>query len=331
MNHFPQFLAAAVVSASLPLLASAPAAQADQLRFASVTSVSAKEGSTKFAELVKEKTNGALTVNVFMDNQLGDDRVATESTIFGDIDVALSSTSPLATLFPDLYLFDAPFLFLSPEQTYAQLDGEVGQAILASLESKGLKGLGFWENGFRNFTDNDVAVRLPADLKGMKVRTMENEVHLSAWRAFGANPTPMAFTELFTALQQGTVDAQENPLGIIDGNRFQEVQNHISMTQHVYTPYMFFMNLDRFNGLPEDQQKAVTEAAAEAMAFQRARSQALEAEILARFAQQGVTVTELSAEDKAVWQQTVAEAKIYDLVKSKMQNPELLEKVLAAE
>ncbi|MEI4474113.1 DctP family TRAP transporter solute-binding subunit [Frigidibacter sp. MR17.24] len=325
MKHFAKLAAAALIAATtLP-------AQAESLRFASVTSVSAKEASTKFAELVKEKTNGELTVNVFMDNQLGDDRVATESTIFGDIDIGLSSTSPLASLFPDLYLFDAPFLFLSPEETYAQLDGEVGQTILATLESKGLKGLGFWENGFRNFTDNDVVVKLPSDLAGMKVRTMENEVHLSAWRAFGANPTPMAFTELFTALQQGTVDAQENPLGIIDGNRFQEVQNHVSLTQHVYTPYMFFMNLDKFNGLSADEQKAITDSAAEAMAFQRERSQAIEKDILARFADHGVTVTELTADEKAVWQKAVNDAKIYDLVKSKMQHPELLDEVLAAE
>lgn len=325
MKHFAKLAAAAIIAAAtLP-------ANAETLRFASVTSVSAKEASTKFAELLKEKTNGDLTVNVFMDNQLGDDRVATESTIFGDIDIALSSTSPLANLFPDLFLFDAPFLFLSPEQTYEQLDGPVGQTILGTLESKGLKGLGFWENGFRNFTDNNVAVKRPADLAGMKVRTMENEVHLNAWRAFGANPTPMAFTELFTALQQGTVDAQENPLGIIDGNRFQEVQNHISMTQHVYTPYMFFMNLDKFNGMSAEQQAAITEAATEAMNWQRERSQELEQEILTRFAERGVTVVELAPEDKAVWQQVVADNNIYDLVKSKMQHPELLDQVLAAE
>ena len=96
------------------------------------------------------------------------------------------------------------------------------------MEKKGLKGLAFWENGFRNFTDNKVAAKRPEDVKGMKIRTMENEVHLAAWNAFGANPTPMAFTELFTALQQGTVDGQENPLGIIDGNKFQEVQKYVS-------------------------------------------------------------------------------------------------------
>ena len=147
-------------------------AVAETLRFSNVTSVSGKEAGVEFKRIVEEKTNGALEVKHFPDNQLGNDRVITESTIFGDIDIGVSSTSPLATLFPDLYAFDAPFLFLSPEDAYAKLDGETGQAILKTLEKKGLKGLAFWENGFRNFTNSKKAVAEPSDLDGMKIRTM---------------------------------------------------------------------------------------------------------------------------------------------------------------
>ncbi|WP_321337742.1 DctP family TRAP transporter solute-binding subunit [uncultured Cohaesibacter sp.] len=303
-------------------------AVAETLRFSNVTSVSGKEAGVEFKRIVEEKTNGALEVKHFPDNQLGNDRVITESTIFGDIDIGVSSTSPLATLFPDLYAFDAPFLFLSPKDAYAKLDGETGQAILKTLEKKGLKGLAFWENGFRNFTNSKKAVAEPSDLDGMKIRTMENDVHLAAWRALGANPTPMAFSELFTALQQGTVDGQENPLGIIDGNRFQEVQSNVSLTQHVYTPYLVFMNLDKFNSLSKEQQDIITAAAKETTTFQRKRSQELEKEILVRIKKDGVTVTELTPAQKAMWQKVIVDAKIYDLVKSKMDHPEYMDALL---
>ena len=303
-------------------------AVAETLRFSNVTSVSGKDAGVEFKRIVEEKTNGSLEVKHFPDNQLGNDRVITESTIFGDIDIGVSSTSPLATLFPDLYAFDAPFLFLSNEDAYAKLDGETGQAILKGLEKKGLKGLAFWENGFRNFTNSKKAVAEPADLAGMKIRTMENDVHLAAWRALGANPTPMAFSELFTALQQGTVDGQENPLGIIDGNRFQEVQSNVSLTQHVYTPYIVFMNLDKFNSLSKEEQDAILYAAKETTAFQRKRSQELEKEILVRIKKDGVTVTELTPDQKAMWQKVIVDAKIYDLVKSKMDHPEYMDALL---
>lgn len=319
-------LKVAVVTAAIALVPAV--SQAETLRMANVTSTSAKEAGVEFQRLLETATDGELEVNLFPDNQLGDDRVLTESTIFGDIDIGISSTSPLASLFPDLYLFDSPFLFLTSEQTYDALDGEVGQNILESLESKGLKGLAFWENGFRNFTVNGTDVVEPTDVEGLKVRTMENEVHLAAWRAFGANPTPMAFTELFTALQQGTVDAQENPLGIIDSNRFQEVQDHVTLTQHVYTPYIVFMNLERYNALDSDEQQALQDAMKEATAFQRERSQELETDILANFDEQGITVTTLTQEQKQPWQQAVIDAEIYELVKSKMNNPEYLDQLL---
>ncbi|MBY6206651.1 MULTISPECIES: DctP family TRAP transporter solute-binding subunit [Halomonas] len=312
------------------LLAMTPAtSQAETLRMSTVTSVSAKDASYELKRLVEERSGGDLEITIFPDNQLGDDRVVVESTIFGDIDIGLSSTSPMATLFPDLYLFDAPFLFLSKEGAYVELDGEVGDQLLASLESKGLKGLAFWENGFRNFTDSGKVVAVPADVEGMKVRTMENEVHLAAWRAYGANPTPMAFTELFTALQQGTVDAQENPLGIIDGNRLQEVQDHVSLTQHVYTPYLVFMNLSAYNALSQDQRDVLEAAIDEMTTYQRQRSEELEGEILAKFSEQGVTVTELSPEQKAMWRDAAVEADIYALVKDKMEHPEYLDQLLS--
>lgn len=297
------------------------------IKFANVTSQSAKEAGVKVKELVEKETEGTLILNHFPDNMLGDDRVAIEQCIFGEIDIASSSTSPLATMFPDFYLFDAPFLFLTPADAYTALDGQLGQQILKDMEKKGLKGLAFWENGFRNFTNSKVAAKLPTDIKNMKIRTMENEVHLAAWKAFGANPTPMAFQEVFTALQQGTIDGQENPLGIIDANKFYEVQKFFSMTQHVYTPYIFAMNLEKFNSLSERQQNALVKAFKEITPWQRNRSQELEKEILARIGTKGAVI-ELTPAEKKVWQDVVQNAKVYDIVKKKMATPSYLDMAL---
>lgn len=303
--------------------------QTVEITFSNVTSESAKLAGEKFKEIAEQESNGSLKINLFPDNQLGDDRVVIETTQFGDIDIGVSSTSPLATMYADFYLFDAPYLFLNTDEAYAGLDGAVGEKVLNGLENMGLKGLCFWENGFRNFTNNKVAVANPEDVKGMKVRTMENEIHLAAWKALGANPTPMAFTELFTALQQGTVDAEENPLGIIDANKFAEVQKYVSLTQHVYTPYVVVMNLDKYNSLSDNQKAALDKAVKESTAYQRQESQRLEQEILAGFEEKGVTVVELTDEQKAAWQKVITDAKIFDLVKEKMEHPEYVDEMLA--
>lgn len=299
-----------------------------KLIFANVTSTSAKDAGEKFKEIVEAESKGTITVDLFPDNQLGDDRVAIETTQFGDIDIAVSSTSPLATSYADFYLFDAPYLFLSNKEAYEALDGEVGQKILDGMNSIGLKGLAFWENGFRNFTNNDRPVRKPEDVKGLKIRTMENAIHIAAWKALGANPTPMAFTELFTALQQGTVDGQENPLGIIDANKFDEVQKYISMTQHVYTPYVVVMNLEKYNSLSDNQKAAIKKAIEESTKFQREMSQKYEKEILDKFNSKGVNVIKLTEEEKGAFQKIINDAKIFDLVKEKMDHPEYVDQIL---
>lgn len=300
-----------------------------KIKFAGVTSSSAKEASELWKEIVERETGGTVEVTLYPDNMLADDRVAIETTQFGDIDMATSSTSPLCTMYADFYLFDSPYLFLNKQEVYDYIDSDLGKQMLDGMESVGLKGMMLWENGFRNFTNNKVAASSPDDVKGMKVRTMENEVHLAAWKAFGANPTPMAFAEVFTALQQGTIDAQENPLGIIDANKFQEVQKYVSQTQHVYTPYIIVMNLDKWNSLTPEQQAAMEKANKEATEFQRKRSQEIEDEILANFETQGVTVVNLSDDEKAAFQKVVQDNNIFDIVKEKMSHPEWLDEILA--
>jgi TRAP-type transport system periplasmic protein len=156
------------------------------------------KGLLKFKEIVEEKTNGAIVVEAYHSGQLGDDRTMTEALQLGTQEVTIPSTAPLANFVPEYSVFDFPFLFPNEEVADKVLDGEVGQGFLQKLESQNLVGLSYWENGFRDVTNSERAIETVEDFKGLKLRTMENDLHLEAFRALGANPTPMAFTELFT-------------------------------------------------------------------------------------------------------------------------------------
>lgn len=199
-----------------------------ELVMGNVTSSSAKDAVTEvLIPKVEEYSNGTLKIVHFPDNQLGNDEQSFAMAQTGECDIAVGSTSSVATTYNDLYVYDVPYLFLNKQEVYdVGFNGETGKAILDGFSEYGLKGLAFWENGFRNITTTDKDIATVADLSGLKIRTMANEIHLEAWKAMGANPTPMAFGELFTGLQQGTVDGQENPLGIITGNKFEEVQSY---------------------------------------------------------------------------------------------------------
>lgn len=299
-----------------------------KISFSNVTSESARQAGERFKEIAEAESGGTLKINIFPDNQLGDDRVVVETTRFGDIDIGVSSTSPIATMYSDFYIFDIPFLFLGKEDAYAKLDGETGQQILDGMEDIGLKGLAFWENGFRSLTTVKKPVHVPDDLKGIKVRTMENEIHIAAWKSFGANPTPMAHAEVFTALQQGTIDAAENAIGVIDVNKFMEVQEHISLTEHVYTPYIVCMNLEKFHSLTARQQEAILKAAKESTDYQRELSSQYEAEIVEGFKNEGKDVIEITEDEKSLFQQKVIEAGIFELVKGKVDHPDYVEEWL---
>jgi tripartite ATP-independent transporter DctP family solute receptor len=299
-----------------------------RLRFANVTSEAGVLAGEEFKRIAEEASGGTLLIDHFPRNQLGNDLASVENTIVGDIDIAVTSTSSIAELYRDLYLFDLPFLFTDAEHAHRMLDGAATARLLSGMERIGLKGIAMWENGFRNFTNNRVPVRVPADVRGMTVRTMANDVHLGAWQRFGANPTPMAFGELFTALQQGTVDAQENPLGIIDANSFQSVQRFVSLTQHVYTPFLVVMNLRRYNALTDVQRAAIDRAARESTVFQRERARLDEESIRQKFISEGITVVELTDNEKVAWRNIIVESDVPNLVRSRLDNPQLLDEFI---
>ena len=305
----------------------APAAPADEpveLVIGGVTSQSAKDAVIKFGELVEEYSGGTVTIQDFPDNILGDDAQRWEMTQTGECDISIGSTSSVSTTYNDFFLYDIPFFFLSKQEVYeVGFGGEAGQKILAGLESVGLKGLAMWENGFRNLTTNNTPVHTVADVKGLKIRTMENPIHLAAWKQMGANPTPMSFSELFTAMQQGTVDGEENPIGIITGNSFQEVEKYIMISEHVYTPYYVVMNLDKWNSLSPAQQEAVEKAMAEATTYQYAQSQKYEDEGIGVMEAAGCTVIVFDEATKLEFKAAVEPADCLSIAKEKMANPEL--------
>ncbi len=226
-------------------------------------------GLNKIGELVSEKTNGAVGLDVFGNSQLGNERDLIEGLQLGSVQMTCVSTAPLSG-FTDMFLvFDLPFIFETTEQARAVMDSEVGEQILHSVDEQGLEGLAWFENGFRNVTNNVKPITVPDDLKGIKIRTMENQIHMAAFKALGADPTPMAMGDVFTALQQGTIDAEENPIPIIETNKFGEVQKYLSMTGHLFSPAPVFISKDYFDSLPAEYQTAVQEAATEAVSYQR--------------------------------------------------------------
>ncbi|MDD3346193.1 TRAP transporter substrate-binding protein [Oscillibacter sp.] len=222
----------------------------------------------KFKELLEERSGGAVTVDLYPNQQLGGDREYTEAATQGNVTMGGPSTANIAPFVPALNAFETPFMFSDRETVYTALDSDAGKALLDSLESAGLKGLGYFENGFRQLTCNKDINSL-ADLKGLKIRTMENEIHLAIWTALGANPGPLAFGELYTALQQKAFDAQENPAELIYNTKFYEVQNHVYLTNHIYTPYIVYINKAVWDGLNANTQELIQSCMDEAVQYCR--------------------------------------------------------------
>jgi len=193
---------------------------------------------------------------------------------------------------PEIAILDIPFLFRDYAHARAVLDGPIGQDLLKKFEPKGIHALAWGENGFRNMTNSKHPVNGPEDLKGLKMRTMENPVHIQAYRAFGIIPTPMAFTEVFTALQQGTVDGQENPLSVITSAKLDQVQKYMTLTGHVYSPALILMSKAQYDKLSATDKQAFAEAAKEAVKANRARIDDDERKAVADLKAKGMIIVE---------------------------------------
>ncbi|UYF99668.1 TRAP transporter substrate-binding protein [Halomonas sp. GD1P12] len=248
--------------------------------------------ATKFEELVEERTGGKVDIEIYPNASLGDERTLLEGMQIGTVDMGVITNGPVANFVEEMAVFELPFLFPSPEAAYRVLDGEIGQELLDKLADVNLKGLAYAERGFRNLTNSERAVNTPDDMDGLRIRVMENPVYTDTFRALGANAVPMAWTEALTAMQQGTIDGQENPVNVIHSFNLEETQNYMTLSRHTYAPAIFVMGLPAWNQLPEAAQTVLEGAAQEAAEYERALNADMEAEQLASLKESGMQINE---------------------------------------
>jgi tripartite ATP-independent transporter DctP family solute receptor len=249
-------------------------------------------GVDVLAQEVEKRTKGRIIIKNFYSGSLGGERESIESVQLGTQELTGTSTGPIPNFVPAVRILDIPFLFRDKAHARAVLDGPIGDALLKEFDSKGFKALAWSENGVRHMTNSKRPVNVPDDLKGLKMRTMENPVHVAAYKGFGIITTPMAFPEVFTALQQGVVDGQENPLSVIMAAKFEQVQKFMTLTAHVYSPAIFLMNKATFDKLSAADKQAFIDAAKIAAKAQRARVDQDDANGVAYLRSKGMNVIE---------------------------------------
>ena len=247
-------------------------------------------GSTVFCDDIEKGTQGRYKCQQFPNSALGGEREMIEAVQLGTLDVVNTSTGPVGNFVPEVKIVDIPFLFRDYDHARKVMDGPIGQDILTKFPSKGLVALSWTENGFRHMTNNKRPIVKPEDAAGLKMRTMENKVHMDGYRAFGIQPTPMAFPEVFGALQQGTVDGQENPIPVILASKFSQVQKYLSLTGHVYSPALLITSPRVMNKLSDADKKVFYDAAKHATVEQRKKVNEDEANGIAQLEKEGMTV-----------------------------------------
>ena len=261
-------------------------------------------GMVYLNELLQERTDGQIALDIYPSSQLGAERELVESVQMNTVDIALV-TSPLANFDTSWYLFDIPGIFYTKEHAYEFMDGEYGQAMLDGLADINIKGISFWETGFFNIFVDEYAIEKPQDVAGLTIRVMENDAYIKYFSTLGANPVPMAYSEVFTGIQNGTVDGTLIPIAAIYMNQFYTVAPYITRCQNWYCPVTFLLSMDAWNSLPADLQEIFQECANEARDYMRQELTDSEEEQVQAMIDEGCTVTEV---DKAVWREQEAEA-----------------------
>ncbi|WBU60604.1 TRAP transporter substrate-binding protein [Paracoccus albus] len=265
-------------------------------------------GAKAFEETLTAELGDAFAVQQFPNSGLGGEREVIEGIQIGTIDATIASSGTLSNFVPEVGVFDVPFLFRDLSHARNTLDGEIGQEMLAKFDDAGLHALAWGEQGFRHITNSRGPIATPADLDGLKIRTMENPVHLKAFEALGAAPTPMAWPEVIPALQQGAIDGQENPLSVIVSANLNEVQQYLSLDGHVYSPAIILLSKPLWDGLDDEQKAAFDKAGEAAVAAMRGYVDTVEAEGVATLRERGMEVNEVSAEEKQAFQDQLADA-----------------------
>ena len=284
------------------------------LRFSSPTSKEHAWGRSaeKFKQLVAEGTRGQVEVQIHHSNALGATRESLEMVRLGSVDFVLCGVAHLSRFVPEMGTLVLPYLWKDTETMFGALDGRMGQIIEPLLLEKGFKVVGWWDNGFRHVSNNKRPIRAPEDLKGLKLRTLPTKVHIAFFRALGVSPVPMDWAEVYPALQQGVVDGQENPPGVVFFEKLPEVQKYYSLTQHVNEAGNVLMSVASWAKLPADVQTAIMTAARQTTTWERAESQRDNEEILKKLAATGMQVNVVAeptlAEFRKVAQRIYTEA-----------------------
>ncbi|WP_284308910.1 TRAP transporter substrate-binding protein [Hydrogenophaga electricum] len=249
-------------------------------------------GAVAFCEEVDKGTQGRYKCQQYPNNALGGEREMIEAVQLGTQDLANVSTGALGNFVPEVKIVDIPFLFRDYDHARKVMDGPIGQDLLKKMTAKGIVGLAWTENGFRHITNSKRAINSAEDARGLKLRTMENKVHMEGFKTFGVLPTPMAWPEVFTALQQGTVDGQENPIPVILSNKLSQVQKYLSLTNHVYSPAVLVLSPSVWNKLSDADKGVFQEAARKAAVVQRKKVNDDESVAVAELRKDGMQVVE---------------------------------------
>ncbi|MEC9196681.1 MAG: TRAP transporter substrate-binding protein [Pseudomonadota bacterium] len=305
MKHSRTRLMAGLLAGTVSMLALPAVAETYIVAVGAASNSLQGRSAAKFAEDLQAKLGDAHTVEFYADGQLGDEKELMQKLRLGTVQFSLIS-SIMTNVAPEFALFDMPFLVQNRDHLKA-IDAEIVQTDLApKAEEAGLKVLSTWENGFRQITNNTRPINTPADLAGLKIRTPSSEWRVAMFKEWGANPTPMSFSEVFVALQTGTMDGQENPLTNITGANFQEVQKYLSLTGHVYSPTYLTSGMASWSKLPDDVKAAVAEVGAEVQDWSLAQGEAADNELVDKVKAAGM---EVNTADKAAF--IAASAPIY--------------------
>lgn len=263
------------------------------LRMAQTSSETGAIGQemNRFAELIQERTDGKYEIEVYHNGQLGAEIDTIEGCQMGTIDIVVVNQSTLGNFLPEFQALDIPYLITSNEQADRVFLGEIGDEFLDKLSSVQLYGLGIWESGFRNLTNSKVDVESVEDVQGLKIRTMENLIHIDFWRAMGADATPMAWSEAYTAMQQGALDGQENPSTVILTNNVAQVNDRLAITEHAYSTVFLIMSPATWASLDAETQQIFLDTMKECSIEERAINRQMDAEAVAQLQEQGMTVT----------------------------------------
>lgn len=299
-SRIARSLALAAITAAAVALGAVSTAAAQDIKpriirfgFGNPESSPSGQGVKRFAELVDKKSGGKMKVRLFGDAQLGADMAMQNSLVAGTQEMMVGSTATLVGMVKEFGILDLPFVFHEPNEAYAVVDGPIGQKLTAKLPDKGIIGIAFWDNGFRNLTNSKQTVAKMEDMSGIKLRVMQNPVYLEFFKELGASPIPMPWSEVFGALETRAVDGQENPAPTVYTAKLYEVQKYMSLTRHAYAAHLVMASKKWWDTLSKDEQQVITEAVIETRPYQRKLNNDADGKAVEELKAKGMVVTSL--------------------------------------